>query len=128
MAAQGSRAASFPGGDKRAADDACNSRSAHAGRSRNHNANDPRSADAGSPGKAVTHTKRCDPVAKVRQSGPMPAVGETEMDIHREGLFARALGRPRTVNPYPPESKEGWLSPDDPEDDTAPKESDGEAS
>jgi hypothetical protein len=64
----------------------------------------------------------------------MPAIEKTEMDIYREGLFARALGRPRAVNPYAPESKEhalwdeGWLSADDPDDDTAPKEGDGEAS
>jgi hypothetical protein len=61
----------------------------------------------------------------------MPAIEKTEMDIHREGLFTRALGRPRTVNPYASESKEhalwdeGWLSPDD--EDTAPEEDDGEA-
>ncbi len=61
----------------------------------------------------------------------MPAIEKTEMDVHREGLFTRALGRPRKVNPYAPESKEhalwdeGWLSP---EYDTEPEKGDREVS
>jgi hypothetical protein len=50
------------------------------------------------------------------------------LDIYRDGLFARALGRLWTENPYPFESDAfafwfaGWTLVDQDNDDTAPKD------
>jgi hypothetical protein len=50
------------------------------------------------------------------------------LDIYRDGLFARALGRPWTSNPYPYGSDPaafwfaGWSLIDESNDDTAPKD------
>jgi hypothetical protein len=50
------------------------------------------------------------------------------LDIYRDGLFARAVGRPQTSNPYPAGSDPfafwfaGWSLVDESNDDTAPKE------
>lgn len=55
------------------------------------------------------------------------------MDIYREGLFARALGRLAECNPYPADSKErdswleGWGLIDESDEDGSPKRDAGEA-
>jgi hypothetical protein len=62
----------------------------------------------------------------------MPAIEKSIMDIYREGLFARALGRLAECNPYPVGSKEcdiwleGWGLIDEPNDNGSPKGDVGE--
>jgi hypothetical protein len=56
----------------------------------------------------------------------MPQREKSVMDVYREGLFARALGRPATTNPYLFESVNhefwlcGWSEIDEMRDFTAP--------
>jgi hypothetical protein len=56
----------------------------------------------------------------------MPDLEKTTMDVYREGLFWRALGRSALDNPYAPDSInyafwfEGWSLIDEIEDHVAP--------
>jgi ribosome modulation factor len=62
----------------------------------------------------------------------MPAIEKSIMDIYREGVFARALGRLAECNPYPAGSKErdswleGWGLIDESDEDISPKGDAGE--
>jgi hypothetical protein len=57
----------------------------------------------------------------------MPAIEKSMMDIYREGLFARSLGRLAECNPYPADSKEwaywleGWGFIDESKEDSSPQ-------